>query len=869
VRSLARLLLITSLFVVGCGSDQTGFSKSDGGHPSGGPDAGLSAGGSGNGGAGGSKPTSNGGTQSAGGTTAQGGSGAMSMAGTGPGPGDAATGGTSGTPDSGSGSGGKMEQPDAATGGASAGTDSGALDSGPGGCPSGETSVGGKCLKDVLQTCTKATECGSGNCVGGVCCKVACDAPGACQKLDGTVCQNGDTCIYGPQMDGTSDAKCVSDKCSKPSTCFAGACTKGTPLDCADTDLCSVDTCDPAVGCTHTPIDVTKAGNACDDNNVCTTDTCSAAVGCQHGNADGVKAGCNDNNPCTTDICAGGTCNSTPLDCSSLTNGCNTGVCAAGVCKAQPANVNAACTLGLDACDTGGKCNASGACVASGNACGALSTACTPCTSGANCMNGRLCTCAQAAPVDIVVGGVCVANTDDCATNPCGAQGTACNDPTPNGSKKGDFTCTCAKGYGQKAAGQACTDVDECTGGPNPCVAGTCANTVGGYDCTCAAPLGKIQTATGPQCACNLSGTYALVANTTVSYPPISVLGIQTIEGSPAAGLPNVAWALRYNTIDAAKGTVTSQTVACGGTTQDLCDTAFGFAHAQYQPTQVYGQPAMISGFPTITTPLSGVVPGGAYTEAALVALSGIKLDNSAGAWPVCAECVGPTHPVGSSCTCPGGTAFTITNGAQWLNDPDGLGHLGFTTFDVPRGGVLTTAPNPPPFNYTEPSVCPRLRTGTKYGYAEFPGLATNNQAFLAYSWHAASRLQSTFKVDPTAAGQAISNTCSLSGGITGPDNGHAKAEARVQGCETCTTSDPAHPGVCWPTGACTQAQYDSYDKVTQNQQILAASFTLAPAPAGVGDLGAMLAMPDGAAKATAINNACALVRAAYPSVRK
>ncbi|HVW28198.1 MAG TPA: hypothetical protein VHC69_22700 [Polyangiaceae bacterium] len=852
MRSLARLLVISSFLVAGCGSDQTSFSNSkDGGKTN--PDAGLTGGATSSGGASNSGGATNSGGSSA--TNGKGGTGAnMSLAGSGPGP-DAQSGGSG--PDSGNAG---------ATGtGASSNTDGGG-EPDSGGCPSGDVNVGGKCLKANAQACSKDTDCGSGNCVGGTCCKVACTAPGACEKLDGTTCQDGNTCTYGKQADGTADPQCdTGDKCSTAPTCFDGACTAGNPINCSDTDLCTVDDCDKATGCTHTPIDVTKPGNACDDNNVCTTDTCNSSIGCQHTNSDGAKAGCDDNDPCTTDACSGGICVSTPKNCANLDDACNVGVCSGGTCMAQPTNVNGACTKGLTSCDAGGKCNAAGTCVSTGNACGALSTACTPCTTGTNCSNNRLCTCAQPSPTDIVANGVCVVNTNDCATNPCGANGTGCTDPTPN-TKNNDFVCTCQAGYSQKSPGTACTDVNECASG-NPCVAGTCTNTTGSYDCTCASPLTKIQTSSGPQCACNLAGTYALVANTTVTYPAITVLGVQTTEGAPAGGLPTVAWAIRYNTVDASKGTVTSETVACGGSTPDVCDTAFGFAHAQYEPTQVFGEPGMLGVYPTITTSLAGVVPGGTYTEQPIALVSGIQLDDPLGAWPACAECVGPTHPKGSSCTCPGGSAFTITNGAQWLNNPDGLGHLGITTFAIPRGGLLTTATNPPPYDYTEPSVCPRLSkpTGT-YGYAEFPGLATNNIPFRAYSWHAASRLQSTFKVDPKATGESISAQCAMTGAITGPDNGHAKSEARVQGCEICSNSSST---TCVAAGACSQAQYDSYDQLAQTQQIVSASFTLAPAPTGVGDFGATLAMTDGAAKVAAINKACGLVRAAYPAQRK
>src|SRR5438477_9141428 len=101
---------------------------------------------------------------------------------------------------------------------------------------------------------------------------------------------------------------------------------------------------------------------------------------------------------------------------------------------------------------------------------------------------------------------------------------------------------------------------------------------------------------------------------------------------------------------------------------------------------------------------------------------------------------------------------------------------------------------------------------------------------------------------------------------MTGPDAGHPKTEARVQGCEVC--SNPSGTNAV-PTGGCPQAQYDFYDEVNQSQQVVSATFTLQPAPAGVGDLGAVLAMGDSAAKVAAINKACGLVRAAYPPTRQ
>ena len=51
-------------------------------------------------------------------------------------------------------------------------------------------------------------------------------------------------------------------------TNVAGALLQCTPATCDDHDPCTVDTCDPVLGCIHTPIN-------CDDGNVCTVDSCS------------------------------------------------------------------------------------------------------------------------------------------------------------------------------------------------------------------------------------------------------------------------------------------------------------------------------------------------------------------------------------------------------------------------------------------------------------------------------------------------------------------------------------------------------------------------------------------------------------------
>ena len=68
----------------------------------------------------------------------------------------------------------------------------------------------------------------------------------------------------------------------------------GQESDCDDENPCTDDTCDPTIGCVHTP-----NTEACDDGNVCTdADICDGAGECT-----GTPVICDDENPCTDDTC--------------------------------------------------------------------------------------------------------------------------------------------------------------------------------------------------------------------------------------------------------------------------------------------------------------------------------------------------------------------------------------------------------------------------------------------------------------------------------------------------------------------------------------------------------------------------------------
>jgi hypothetical protein len=146
---------------------------------------------------------------------------------------------------------------------------------------------------------------------------------------------------------GTSCAD--SNACNGLETCQGGTCAAGTPLDCNDANVCTVDSCLPLSGCQHAAVangtscaDGTVCNGAetcqtgvcipgtplnCDDANACTADTCDPTAGCQHaGVANGTS--CADGNVCNGgEVCQSGTCTAgTPLDCNDA-NPCTTDTC--------------------------------------------------------------------------------------------------------------------------------------------------------------------------------------------------------------------------------------------------------------------------------------------------------------------------------------------------------------------------------------------------------------------------------------------------------------------------------------------------------------------------------------------------------------
>jgi len=79
-----------------------------------------------------------------------------------------------------------------------------------------------------------------------------------------------DMCVFT-----RGDTSCDdTDMCNGVEACTASGCAPGTPLLCDDGVACTLDICDPAVGCAPVPDD-----KACNDGNICTRGRCDTVTG--------------------------------------------------------------------------------------------------------------------------------------------------------------------------------------------------------------------------------------------------------------------------------------------------------------------------------------------------------------------------------------------------------------------------------------------------------------------------------------------------------------------------------------------------------------------------------------------------------------
>lgn len=182
------------------------------------------------------------------------------------------------------------------------------------------------------------------------------DLVGACNALCAILCDDADACT----IDDTGN--CETSGC--PSS--------RTPVNCSDSNLCTIDTCDPGSGCINTAV------------------TCSAP------------------DPCTVSACspATGACVDTPTVCPAGST-CNV---ANGLCE-DDSNPDPECDgqtcLTFTTCNEGGSCNLSGVC-------------------GSIAEGGGLCTDGSTVCAGLVL---CPGGTSDCPASSICMVDSCCGDP--------------------------------------------------------------------------------------------------------------------------------------------------------------------------------------------------------------------------------------------------------------------------------------------------------------------------------------------------------------------------------------------------------------------------------------------------------
>ncbi len=337
-------------------------------------------------------------------------------------------------------------------------------------CTTGEVcelgAVGAECMGGKTLSCDDGLACTVDSCDAKIgCVHAAADAP-PCD--DGNVCTQGDACAFGKCVGAAKSCDdgnpCTQDACTPSTdclytplvapcedgnactvgdTCTGGKCAPGGVVDCADSNVCTTDTCDAVNGCLHT-----ANADTCDDGLACTIgDTC-AATQCA-----GTVA-CDDGNTCTADACGpGGVCVNTILlgnacsDASLCTSGdtCQADGTCAGISVVNCEDGNActadSCIAVSGACDhtpTTGSCSDGNTCTndsCSGGACVGIPAAGTPCDDGLPCTAGDVCD----------AGGKCLGTTkncddgSDCTIDACdAATGNCVYTPTPGFSANFD-----------------------------------------------------------------------------------------------------------------------------------------------------------------------------------------------------------------------------------------------------------------------------------------------------------------------------------------------------------------------------------------------------------------------------------------------
>ena len=181
----------------------------------------------------------------------------------------------------------------------------------------------GECFGWVYTECAPPAECVQGVGVGA---GEDLDADGF-TEAEGD-CNDNNASIYpgAPELcdgfdndcDDDLDEGCQScataDECPESTACVSYDCVDSL---CVANNAANMTDCDDANACTQGDVCINGVCSGmqanCNDSNPCTLDSCNTAVGCTHELHQGM---CNDGDPCTyQDVCGANGCQGTPLEC--------------------------------------------------------------------------------------------------------------------------------------------------------------------------------------------------------------------------------------------------------------------------------------------------------------------------------------------------------------------------------------------------------------------------------------------------------------------------------------------------------------------------------------------------------------------------
>ena len=325
-----------------------------------------------------------------------------------------------------------------------------ACDPNLGACVDNSAPAGAACKDD--DPCTQDTSCQAGVCKGGT--PVQCPDDGDTCTLE--VCTSGVGCASVSEEDGVPCGD--GDPCTEETTCTNGQCSGGLTQQCpVDGNECTSDTCITGSGCTYPPL---GDGGQCNDGSACTAgDACSAGE-CQGTPAVSCEA---PDDPCLASLCNAqtGACETIAAEDGTVCNDenvCTTGdVCSGGSCVGSAQ----ACEQNDDPCTTHQCDPGPGACVAVPSSLG------TPCNDGLVCTVDDGCdgagACSGAPKACPAADQACQEAACDPANGQClivvSGNGTPCEDSDK--CSTGDFCLqgTCAPGTQPACAPKACAEV--------------------------------------------------------------------------------------------------------------------------------------------------------------------------------------------------------------------------------------------------------------------------------------------------------------------------------------------------------------------------------------------------------------------------